>query len=185
MTLDGRTTLPPGQGPWITGKEALADVQKLRSQVDAILIGGATLRQDNPRLTLRGIYTPKTRPQPWRIVTSLSGDLSPKARVFTDQHRHRTKVFQKQSLRQVLKKLVKMDIHSVMIESGGKLLGNALKNDLIDEVVFYYAPIIGGGSIHSIQLDNLSQKLHSMEIKKLGADLRIRGLLKHPSNLPA
>lgn len=179
MTLDGRTTLPPGQEPWITGKEALADVQKLRSQVDAILIGGATLRQDDPRLTLRGIHARKDRPQPWRIITTLSGELSPKARVFTDRHRHRTRVFQKQSLRQVLKKLVQMDIHSVMIESGGKLLGNALKNDLIDEVVFYYAPIIGGGSTHAIQVDNLSQRLHTIESKKFGSDLRIRGLIKH------
>lgn len=179
MTLDGRTTLPPGHGTWITGKEALADVQKLRSQVDAILIGGATLRQDDPRLTLRGVYAPKNKPQPWRIITSLSGKLPHTSRVFTDKHRHRTQVFKNQSLRQVLKKLVAMDIHSVMIESGGKLLGNAIKNNLVDEVVFYYAPIIGGGSTQAVQLDNLAHKLHSIESKKFGSDLRVRGLIKH------
>ena len=103
MTLDGHTTLPVGQGSWITGKEALDDVQKLRSQVDAILIGGATLRQDDPRLTLRGVHAGKNRPQPWRIIVSLSGDLPSGARVFTDRHRHRTQVFKKQSLRSALK----------------------------------------------------------------------------------
>lgn len=179
MTLDGHTTLPAGQGPWITGKEAQADVQMLRSQVDAILIGGATLRQDNPRLTLRGSHARKDRPQPWRIITSLSGDLPAKSRVFTDRHRQCTRVFEKQSLRQVLKKLVAMDIHSVMLESGGKLLGNALKNNLLDEIVFYYAPIIGGGKTHAIQLDNFCQKLHSIETRKFGSDLRIRGLVNH------
>jgi len=179
MTLDGRTTLPPDQGPWITGKEALADVQLLRSQVDAILIGGATLRADNPRLTLRGAYTPKHREQPWRIITSLSGNLPASSRVFTDSSRHRTRVFKKQSLKQVLKKLVSMNIHSVLIESGGKLLGNAIKNKLVDEIVFYYAPIIGGGDTRAIQLDNLSHTLYSIESKKFGADLRIRGLVKY------
>jgi len=179
MTLDGRTTLPPGRGSWISSKESLADVQILRSHIDAILIGGATLREDNPRLTLRGAYARNNHSQPWRIITSLSGNLPPTSRVFTDKHRDRTRVFKKQSLKQVLKKLVAMGIHSVMIESGGKLLGNALKNDLIDEVVFYYAPIVGGGRTHAIQIDDLSMSLSEVETKKLGPDLRIRGMIKH------
>lgn len=179
MTLDGRTTLPPGRGSWISSKESLADVQVLRGQIDAILIGGATLREDNPRLTLRGPYTDNNRPQPWRIITSLSGNLPASSRVFTDQYRDRTKVFKKQSLKQVLKKLANMDIHSVMIESGGKLLGNALKNDLVDELVFYYAPIVGGGPTHAIQMDNLSQALINVETKRIGPDIRIRGLINH------
>jgi len=179
LTLDGHTSLPPGQGPWITGKEALADVQKLRSQVDAILIGGATLRQDNPRLTLRGVHARRKRPQPWRIIVSRSGDLPSNARVFTDRHRHRTRVYEKCSLRQVLSKLVKVGVQSVMLESGGKLLGSALEANLIDEVVFYYAPIIGGGSTHAVQAQNLARRLSDMETKKFGSDLRIRGLIKH------
>ncbi len=178
MTLDGCTTLPAGQGPWITGKEALNDVQKLRSQVDAILIGGATLRQDDPLLTLRGNYSKKTQRQPWRVITSLSGELPEKSRVFTDIHRDRTQVYLNKSLRQVLKSLAKQGIHSVLLESGGKLLANALKNDLVDELVFYYAPLVGGGDKHAVQLNNLSKALYDIKGKKFGADLRIRGLIK-------
>lgn len=180
MTLDARTTLPPGQGQWITGKEALEDVHLLRSQVDAILIGGATLRQDNPKLTVRGKHARKKDPQPWRIITTLKGKLPKKSCVFTDIHHHRTQVFYNQSLRQVLKSLVKQGIHSVLMESGGKLLANAFKNDLIDEVVFYYAPILGGGGTHAIQMDNLSRSLCDIQTKKFGNDFRVRAMIKRP-----
>lgn len=178
MTLDARTSLPPGQGPWITSSQSLDDVQRLRSQVDAILIGGATLRHDNPHLTLRGKFARKNYPQPWRIITSLSGDLPQNCHVFTDAYRDRTQTFTKKSLLFILKNLAKQGIQSVMIESGGKLLANALKNDLIDEVIFYYAPIIGGGSTQAIQINNISKKLSSIEMKKIGPDIRINGLIQ-------
>lgn len=178
LTLDGKTRLPTGQGKWITGKEARADVQRLRSQVDAILIGGATLRQDDPRLTLRGTHARKDRPQPLRVITTQSGDLPATARVFCDRHRDRTRVFKKQSLLRVLTQLGKEGVQSVMMESGGKLLGNALKNGLLDEVVFYYAPILGGGSTRAVPMDGLTRELDSLEIKKFGRDFRVRGLVK-------
>jgi len=178
MTLDARTTLPPGHGQWITGKKAIDNVHLLRSQVDAILIGGATLRQDNPRLTLRGKHARKIDPQPWRIITTLTGNLPKESHVFTDIHRERTQVFHQQSLRQVLKNLAKQGIHSVLMESGGKLLANAFKNDLIDEIVFYYAPVLGGGNTHALQMDNLCRSLSKIQTKKFGCDLRLRALIK-------
>ncbi len=180
MTLDARTTLPPGQGPWITSSQALEDVQRLRSQVDAILIGGATLRHDNPHLTLRGKYARSNYTQPARIISSLSGDFPQSCHVFTDEYRDKTQTFTKKSLRFILKRLAKQGIQSVMIESGGKLLANALKNDLIDEIVFYYAPIIGGGSTQAVQINDISKKLRSIQMKKLGPDIRISGLIQQP-----
>src|SRR5690606_25701014 len=54
ITLGGRTALRSEDGPWISGPEALEDVQRLRRQIDAILVGGETVRRDDPRLTLRG-----------------------------------------------------------------------------------------------------------------------------------
>ncbi|MCB1078879.1 MAG: bifunctional diaminohydroxyphosphoribosylaminopyrimidine deaminase/5-amino-6-(5-phosphoribosylamino)uracil reductase RibD, partial [Verrucomicrobiae bacterium] len=74
ITLDGRTVLRAEDGSWITGKAALDDVQALRRQVDAILVGGETVRRDNPRLTLRG-ETAKDRQQPWRVILTATRDL--------------------------------------------------------------------------------------------------------------
>ena len=53
MSLDGRLTRPPGEGQWLTGEAARADVQKLRATVDAILTTGETVRRDKPALTIR------------------------------------------------------------------------------------------------------------------------------------
>lgn len=52
-TLDGRIASRDGSSRWITGPESRAFVHELRSQVQAVLIGGATFRQDNPGLDVR------------------------------------------------------------------------------------------------------------------------------------
>ena len=53
MSLDGRITRPPGEGQWLTGELARADVQMIRATVDAILTSGETVRRDKPALTIR------------------------------------------------------------------------------------------------------------------------------------
>src|SRR5205809_5964730 len=72
MSLDGRLTKSPNEKRWITSSAARRHAMLLRAQVDAILIGAETLRQDNPRLTTRGISGAK---QPWRVVVTRSGKL--------------------------------------------------------------------------------------------------------------
>ena len=46
MSLDGRLTRPPGESMWLTGPEARAEVQRLRSTVDALVTSGETVRGD-------------------------------------------------------------------------------------------------------------------------------------------
>lgn len=53
MTADGRTAAPDGTSQWITGPEARADAHNLRADSDAIIVGAATVRADNPSLTVR------------------------------------------------------------------------------------------------------------------------------------
>ena len=54
MSLDGKITRPAGEGQWLSGAESRADVQVLRSQTDAILTSGETVRRDLPALTIPG-----------------------------------------------------------------------------------------------------------------------------------
>ncbi|NIP93445.1 MAG: bifunctional diaminohydroxyphosphoribosylaminopyrimidine deaminase/5-amino-6-(5-phosphoribosylamino)uracil reductase RibD, partial [Akkermansiaceae bacterium] len=63
MSLDGRITRAPGEGPWISGEGSRADVQRLRFEADAILTSGRTVRADDPRLTLRGSEIPEGKEQ--------------------------------------------------------------------------------------------------------------------------
>lgn len=171
MTLDGRIT--PADGPgWITGEEAREDVQRLRSEVDAILVGGETLRVDNPHLTLRGAHA-AGRAQPLRVIVTRSGDLPAEARVFTDEHRDRTRVFHVEHLEEVLASLGRSGVCSVLLECGGRLMGEAFRRDLVDEVCFYVAPKIGGGSRRAVESDGFEVALQSMKVRRFGADLCI------------
>lgn len=53
MTLDGGIASAPGMTTRITGPEAEAEVHRLRSGFDAVMVGAGTVRADAPRLTVR------------------------------------------------------------------------------------------------------------------------------------
>jgi len=177
VSLDGRLTRPPGEGQWLTSPAARADAQKLRAQVDAILIGAETLRADNPRLTVRGV--PGAR-QPWRIILTRSGRLPKGAHIFTDAHRDRTLVYRGQSLRAVLRDLGKKQITSVLLEGGGQVLGEAFDRRLVQRVQFYVAPLLCGGPAVVIGGRGAGSTAESVVIRnpryeKIGCDLRLTG----------
>ncbi len=173
-TLDGRTTLGPGMSPWISNEAAREDVQAWRRQCDAILVGGETLRRDNPALTLRGRWA-EGRVQPWRVVLSQSGDLPRTYRLFQDEHSARTLVHEGISLRESLARLGSLGVAAVMLESGGRLLAHALEQGLVDEVILYLAPILGGGATRLLPVDGIVARLESPEIVTIGDNVRIRG----------
>ncbi|CAN5560615.1 bifunctional diaminohydroxyphosphoribosylaminopyrimidine deaminase/5-amino-6-(5-phosphoribosylamino)uracil reductase RibD [soil metagenome] len=176
MTLDGKICSPPEQR-WITSAASRKDAMKLRASVDAIMVGGETVRVDNPTLTVRGL---KVKAQPWRVVWSKSGRLPRKAILFTDGHRARTIVVKGLSLRAALKDLGKRGIQSVLIEGGGRLLGEAFDRQLVDEVCFYLAPLLTSGPVPAvggkgIPAVALAQRLESVVFKRIGSDVRLTG----------
>ena len=144
MSLDGRMTRPPGESRWITGPSARHHARRLRSRVDAILVGAETVRVDNPRLTVRGVGGAR---QPWRVVLTRVGNLPRRARLFSDQWAGQTLIYKGKSLTSVLKDLGKRSVTSVLIEGGGQVLGQALDARLIDKVQIYLGPILTGGPV--------------------------------------
>ena len=145
MSLDGRLTRSPGERRWITGASARHHAHELRACVDAIVVGAETVRMDNPRLTVRsGVRRAR---QPWRVVLTCSGNLPPRARLFSDRLAVRTLIYRRKSLASVLKDLGKRSVTSVLVEGGGKTLGRALDARLIDKVQIYLGPILTGGPV--------------------------------------
>ncbi len=144
MSLDGRLTRHPSEPRWITDFGARRDACQLRSHVDAVLVGAETVRLDNPRLTVRGMRHAK---QPWRVVLTRSGNLPPKARLFSDRRSGRTLVYKRKDLFVALEDLGKRNVTSVLIEGGGEVLGRALDAHLIDKIQLYLGPILTGGPV--------------------------------------
>lgn len=183
MSLDGRLTRPLGEGQWLTNAAARKDAHQLRAQVDAILVGAETVRQDNPRLTVRGV---KGARQPWRIVMTRSGKLPKEAHLFTDEHRDRTLVYRGKSLWTVLRDLGKRQITSVMIEGGGGVLGEAFDRRLVQRVHFYLAPLLCGGPAIAVKGLGVGSNAEAATIRdatytRLGDNLRLTGDVEYPA----
>lgn len=169
---------------WISDPEALKHAHQLRLASDAILVGGETVRRDNPALTIR---TPLTAPserkeQPWRIVMTKRRDTLPAdAKVFTDEHRNRTLVLENvKDYPEMLQRLYKdQGIITLMLECGGTLLREFLDRGLVNEWVQDIAPILSGGAAQVVPGDFLACELHleRTTFTQAGKDLIIRGIL--------
>ena len=180
MSLDGRLTRSPGEGRWMTGPAARRHAMQLRAQVDAILIGAETLRQDNPRLTIRGRRGAR---QPWRVVLTRSGKLPRSAHLMTDRFAERTFVYRGKTLARVLADLGRREITSVLIEGGGDVLGQAFDAQLVDKVQFFLAPILTGGPVPAVAGKGASSTmagahLAGVRFEKIGHDLLVTGYPK-------
>ena len=129
MTLDGRVTVPGAR--WISGEESRRLVHELRAEVDAVAVGGGTARADRPRLDARGVETP--RGQPRRLVFSRGPlpeglDLELRSGPLDEE----------------LRALGAEGVQSLLLEGGPTLAAAFLAADLIDKVLLFVAPRLGG-----------------------------------------
>lgn len=136
-TLDGRTAAPDGTSQWITGPVARADVQRLRAESDAILVGAGTVRSDDPRLTVRGVVAADGDPPrpPLRVVL---GAAPPGAAVHPCLERSGP-------LPAVLDDLGQRDVVQLLVEGGAGVAGALHRDGLVDQYVLYLAPALFGG----------------------------------------
>ena len=183
LSLDGKITRPSGEGQWLTGLQARRDAHRLRYEADAVLVGAGTVRADDPALTVRGISLPDGKNQPWRVVLTRTGELPPHAQLFSDAHSDRTIVYQNKPLAQVLAELGGVrKVTSVLAEGGGQLLGELFAAELVDEVCFYLAPMLCGGSKGVVEAPADGPRfdgatLEDVQYRRLGKDLRLTGLV--------
>ena len=187
MSLDGRLTRPPGEGQWLTGEAARNDVQTLRASVDAILTTGETVRRDQPALTIRKPELLEGRHQPWRVIFTNHPDSLPRqAPILSDRWHDRTLIRNGESLAPTLRDLVcQQAILSAMTEAGGAFSAALFAENLVDEVVIYYAPILCGGPVPALAGPGLPKSLSLLETEYLqfDHDIRLRGIIDH-SNKP-
>lgn len=188
MTLDGRITRDSRFKQWFTGKEAKNYVHTLRSLSDAVLVGGETVRRDDPALTIRTPDRPVSglKKQPWRIILTMDRESLPgNSLCLTDQFNERTVVFERvKRFEDLLEVLVNQyDINILLLECGGKLLRRFLEMGLVDEWVGFYAPLINGGPETGVGpgKDFLESEafLSKVTYKQYGEDLCVQGCVHY------
>lgn len=170
LTADGALALPPGRGRWLTSPAARREVHQLRAESDAILVGAETLRQDLPRLTVRGIARAR---QPLRVILTRSGQLPPNAPVFTDRHRDRTLVIRRGTIPSILTRLGRQGITSVLVEGGARIADTFIRANCVHQLVLFIAPKWAGpGPLpRATQLHRLC--LTHQTVRMVGPDLRL------------
>lgn len=198
-SLDGTTALTNGQSQWITSPQARADGHAWRARACAMLTGIGTVLQDNPRLDVREVATPR---QPHivivdsRLQTPLDAHLFIAGRaciiyaaVQNDakkaalEARGATVVILPDShgkvdLAAMMKDLGRREINELHVEAGSKLNGSLIRTGLVDEFLVYLAPkLLGPGqgmaSFGPLQALSDGVQLHFLSTEMVGTDLRI------------
>lgn len=138
MSLDGRICDDWGDAKWISSEQARKYTGRLRETVDAIMVGGETVRRDNPSLLSHG----RRNDDLIRVVVSKSGNLPKTAQVFTDGAPNKTLVFS--DARKALEELGAMGVMRVLCEGGMKLAVSLAEQGLVDEWISVIAPKVIG-----------------------------------------
>ncbi len=166
-SLDGRTALENGTSQWITSEAARADGHAWRARASAVLTGVGTVLEDDPRLDVRAVETPR---QPHLVVVDSRLQTPPDALIFIAQRpvwiyaaarngskqaaleaRGATVTYLpdaqgKVDLAAMLRDLARREVNELHVEAGHKLNGSLLRAGLVDELLLYLAPkLIGEG----------------------------------------
>jgi diaminohydroxyphosphoribosylaminopyrimidine deaminase / 5-amino-6-(5-phosphoribosylamino)uracil reductase len=205
-TLDGKIATVSGDARWISNVESRQWVHRLRNQVDAVLVGVETVRADDPQLTCR---IPGGR-NPWRVVLDSRLRIPISARILRQRAPGKTIVAttdgvsaararaiealgaevwrlprrnRRVSWLPLLKKLASSGVVTVMIEGGANVAASALKEKIVDKIVFFYAPKILGGDgrvmFDALGIRRMRQSIpvKRLQVRKSGGDLIVSGYL--------
>lgn len=197
MSLDGRIAAPSGDSRWISSEESRRLVHRWRAEVDAVMVGAATVIADDPRLTCRI----KGGRDPARVIIDQRLRSPAGARIFHQRssaptilvtsptkaamvkRRYGARVEalsalgdkQGVALVEVMREFGRRGWSKVLIEGGAKLAGAALRATIVDRVAFFVAPVIIGCGLPAVE-GLLAQrvreaiKLTNLSAQRIGSD---------------
>jgi 2,5-diamino-6-(ribosylamino)-4(3H)-pyrimidinone 5'-phosphate reductase len=194
ISIDGKIATRMGDSKF-SSIEDLQRLHKLRTKVDAIVIGKNTLMRDDPLLTVR--YSKGKNPI--RIILDSKGDISTKSKILqtsskvptiiavskkiTKSNLQKLNNFPVQviitgeksvNIKSLLKKLSEKKIKTILVEGGGTINWEFIKQNIFDELIITLSPFVIGGndSISFVQgsgFDKISKSpnLHLKSVKRL------------------
>jgi diaminohydroxyphosphoribosylaminopyrimidine deaminase/5-amino-6-(5-phosphoribosylamino)uracil reductase len=164
ITLDGRVTVPGRR--WVSGEESRRRVHELRAASDAVAVGMGTVRADRPQLTARGVDAVK---QPRRLVFG-SGPLPPEAGV----------ELRSGALTDELRRLGEEGVQSLLLEGGPTLASSFLREDLVDKLVLFVAPMLAGEGPTLLTGPIGPLSVYGVESRSSGDDLLLTAYVHEP-----
>jgi len=211
MTLDGKIATSSGHSAWVTNQDSRELVHQLRAACDAVIVGGNTVRQDNPQLTSHQAQAHN----PLRVVMSRTLDLPPQAHLWQTVEVPTlvlTEVGVNLDFQQLLLKkgvevveltsltpakamtyLYDRGFLSVLWECGGNLAASAIAQGAVQKVLAFIAPKIIGGTTAPTPVGDLgfttmneALSLERVQWRSVGSDCLLEGylpLLKTLTNL--
>jgi diaminohydroxyphosphoribosylaminopyrimidine deaminase / 5-amino-6-(5-phosphoribosylamino)uracil reductase len=198
-SLDGKTALENGASQWITSEAARADGHAWRARAGAVLTGIGTVLEDNPRLDVRHVPSPR---QPDAIVVDSRLETPPGASIFQpgrrlfiygavrDPQREAALAAKgailvflpgpggKVDLAAMLRDLAQRGVNELHVEAGHKLNGSLIREGLLDELLVYLAPKLIGQGRDMANFGPLTELAEALPLQFLssdaiGPDLRI------------
>jgi len=164
-SIDGKIATKNGDSK-LSSKQDSIRLHKLRSKVDAILVGKNTVVVDDPLLTVR--HT--TGKNPTRIILDSNGSIPAKSKILKTCDKIKTIIVVSKkisktnlkklnkfpieiiyageksiNLKQLLRKLYQKNIKTVLVEGGGTTNWEFIKYDIFDELIITLSPFLIGG----------------------------------------
>lgn len=209
MTLDGKIATTSGHSAWVTDQVARTEVHQLRASCDAVIVGGNTVRRDNPQLTSRQAEAHN----PLRVVMSRTLDLPAQAQLWQTVEFPTlvlTEAGANPSFQQVLLKkgveivaltpltpakamahLYDRGFLSVLWECGGTLAARAIAEGAVQKILAFIAPKIIGGStapspVGDLGLTTMTEALSLERVcwRTVGSDCLVEGYLPLDATVP-
>jgi diaminohydroxyphosphoribosylaminopyrimidine deaminase / 5-amino-6-(5-phosphoribosylamino)uracil reductase len=164
ITLDGRVTVPGSR--WVSGEESRRRVHELRAASDAVAVGMGTVRADDPRLDARGVDVVR---QPRRLAFG-SGPLPAASELEL--------LFG--PLEDELTRLADEGAQSLLLEGGPTLATSFVRADLVDKLLLFVAPILGGKGPRFLGELGAPVELRGQTAERLGDDVLVTAYLHEP-----
>ena len=166
ISVDGKISTRSNDSK-LSSQDNSIRLHKLRSKVDAILIGKNTLLQDDPLLTVR--HTKGKNPT--RIILDSKGTISKNSKIIKTSDKIPTIIAVSKkisnvnlsklkklpveiiisgensvNLKLLMKKLSTKKIETILVEGGGTVNWEFIKNNIFDELIITLSPYLIGGN---------------------------------------
>ena len=166
ISVDGKIATKTGDSK-LSSKQDSVRLHKLRSKVDAILVGKNTVAVDDPLLTVRHAKGKN----PIRIVLDSKGTLSDKSKILQTSDKIKTIIVVSKkitksnynklnkfpvelivtgdssvNIKSLLRKLSAKKIKTILVEGGGTINWEFIKQNIFDELIVTLSPFLIGGN---------------------------------------